>query len=202
MNPAFWLFALSLLLLSCTAEQTQNPLDGYEEIDAATILDAPSPAAHKVSPENREAVARGENLVELLGCGSCHTDGALIGEPRSDRILAGSRTGIAYANPLGDSYPGIVFPPNITPDDETGIGRWSDQQLLLAIRTGLGSHWGDRIMVMPWQGYASMSNDDTYAIVAYLRNIEPVTHRVPISVEPGHMTGESYVYFGVYRSKQ
>jgi len=57
-------------------------------------------------------------------------------------------------------------------------------------------------MVMPWQGYAKMSNDDAYAIVAYLRNIEPIAHRVPENVEPGYMTGESYVYFGVYRSKQ
>ena len=56
-------------------------------------------------------------------------------------------------------------------------------------------------MVMPWQGYAKISNDDTYAIVGYLRNIAPVRHQVPNDVEPGVMTGESYVYFGVYQSR-
>jgi hypothetical protein len=193
---------LSLLLTSCSSEPAYDPLDDYEELDAATILDAPSPPAGSVAPESREAVARGEYLVELLGCGSCHTDGALIGEPRSDRVLAGSRTGIAYSNPLGYRYPGVVFPPNITPDDETGIGLWTDQQLALAIRAGLGRHWGRQIMVMPWPGYAAMSNDDVYAMIGYLRNIPPVHHQVPAPVEPGQMTGESFVHFGVYRNRR
>lgn len=190
-----------LLFISCANEPADNPLDDYEELEAATILDAPSPDPARIAPENREAVARGEYLVELLGCGSCHTDGALIGEPKPDKSLAGSRIGIAYANPLGHRYPGIVFPPNITPDDKTGIGLWTDQQIALAIRAGVGRHWGRRIMVMPWQGYAKLSNDDVYAIIGYLRNIEPVSHQVPAPVEPGVMTAESFVYFGVYQSR-
>jgi mono/diheme cytochrome c family protein len=201
MNKSRHVLLLPLLLTACTTEPTYNPLDDYEELDAATVLDAPTPAAAVVSPENREAVARGEYLVELLGCGSCHTDGALIGEPKMDRSLAGSRVGIAYTSPLATKNPGVVYAPNITPHPRTGIGSWSDEQIAIAVRAGLGRHWGRRIMVMPWQGYARMSDADAYAIVGYLRSIEPIDHQVPDNVEPGTMALEPYVHFGVYQSR-
>lgn len=54
---------------------------------------------------------RGQYLVTLLGCGSCHTDGALTGQANSKLLLAGSRTGIAISNPLKVEHPGMVFPP-------------------------------------------------------------------------------------------
>lgn len=190
-----------LMLFACATEPGYNPLEDYEELDASTILDAPSPVAIGVLPENREAVARGEYLVELLGCGACHTDGALIGEPQLEHALAGSRIGIAYTNPLSNPNPGVVFPPNITPDDETGIGLWSDQQIANAVRAGLGRHVSRRILVMPWRGYVNLSDDDIYAIVGYLRNIDGVRHRVPDDIPAGRRTREQFVHFGVYRSK-
>ena len=189
-----------LLLIACAADSTYNPLDDYEELDATTIIDAPSPPPKKIAPENREAVARGEYLVELLGCSACHTNGALIGEANMDHFLAGSEVGIAYSNPLEFSNPGVVYPPNITPDDETGIGLWTDQQIANAIRAGVGRHIPRRIMVMPWQGYAKLSDDDLYAIIGYLRNIEPVRHRVPANVSPGRRASYPFVHFGIYRS--
>ena len=194
-------FLALLILFACAMEPGYNPLDTYEELDASTILDAPSPVSVDVLPENRAAVARGEYLVELLGCGACHTDGALIGEPQLERGLAGSRVGIAYTNPLSTPNPGVVFPPNITPDEETGIGLWSDQQIANAIRAGLGRHVSRRILVMPWRGYVNISDTDIYAIVGYLRNITAVRHRVPDDVPAGRRTSEQFVHFGVYRSK-
>jgi mono/diheme cytochrome c family protein len=140
-------------------------------------------------------------MVELLGCGVCHTDGALVGAPDTDRLLAGSRTGIAYTSPLEYRDPGVVFPPNITPDEETGIGRRSDEQILLAIRAGLSTHVGRPIALMPWQGYAALSDDDANAIVAYLRSIKPIRHRVPAEVHPGSKGTEPFVYFGVYAER-
>ncbi|MGB5721985.1 MAG: hypothetical protein WBM34_14940, partial [Woeseiaceae bacterium] len=113
---------------ACATKVPGDLLDDYEEVDATTILDAPAARPGSYSPQSRARVERGEYLVELLGCGSCHTDGALIGDPDFDRPLAGSRTGIAYANPLGEENPGVVFPSNITPEDETGIGKWTDTQ--------------------------------------------------------------------------
>lgn len=196
----FWLMPV-IFLGACAQEKAYNPLDDYEEVDATTIMSAPAPSTLNVAPENVQAVARGKYLVELLGCGACHTDGALIGEPNMERALAGSGIGIAYANPLGHQFPGVLFPPNITPDDKTGIGSLTDRQIALAIRAGVGQHGGRRILVMPWQGYASISNDDVYAIVGYLRSIEPVEHVVPAEVQPGTMAASPYVYFGVYQTR-
>jgi len=192
-----------LILAACATESEPqyDPLEDYEEVDAATILDAPSPVAGSFAPEHVYQVRRGEYLVELLGCGACHTDGALEGAPQIDRALAGSSIGIAFSNPLGTDRPGIVFPPNITPDNETGIGSWSDHQIESAIRVGVGRHAGRRIPVMPWQGYMKMSDEDVTAIVSYLRSIEAVRHQVPDEVVPGATTRRNFVYFGVFHSR-
>lgn len=187
---------------ACAGEVPYDPLVDYEELEPATILDAPDALPGKYAPADRDAVERGEYLVELLGCGACHTDGALVGAPDMERSLAGSRTGIAYANPLGDEFPGVTYPPNITPDETTGIGSWSDEQIRNAIRAGIGRHMDRRIKSMPWQGYARLSDDDAEAIVAYLRAIRPVKHAVPADVEPGQRASAPFVYFGVYRSRQ
>lgn len=194
-------FVVLFIVIACATEPSFDLLEHYEEVDATTILDAPKPPASNIAPENRESIARGEYLIELLGCGSCHTDGALIGEPNFERSLAGSRTGIAYSNPFEYRNPGVVYPPNITPDEQTGIGLWSDQQIIEAVRAGLGRHGNRRILVMPWQGYAKISEDDVYAIVGYLRSIDPVRHRVPEDVRPGRRAQEPFVHFGVYRSR-
>ncbi len=190
-----------LLIASCTTTTKVDPLAGYEEVDLTTVLDAPRPQASQSSIGGRELASQGKYMVELLGCGVCHTDGALVGEPNLDKSLAGSHIGIAWKNPLGNERPGIVYPPNITPDVETGIGLWSDQQIAAAIRHGVGRHGSRRMTVMPWQGYAKISDDDVVAITAYLRSIEAISHGVPGEVEPGQRATAPFVYFGVYRSE-
>jgi mono/diheme cytochrome c family protein len=193
---------VAVLLIACAAESPPyDPLQDYEELDAATVVDAPSPRAGNFAPEHLYQVEHGKYLVELLSCGACHTDGALEGVPNAEIALAGSRIGIAYTSPLGDEEPGIIYPPNITPDEETGIGRWSDQQIERAIRSGVGRHTSRRIVVMPWQGYTKMTQEDIIAIVSYLRSIEPIHHQVPDDVEPGEKATMPFVYFGVYRSR-
>jgi len=190
----------AVFLLSCAANSNVESDSSYAEVSATTILDAPAPRPEQSAPELRDRASHGEYLVELLGCGTCHTDGALTGTPDMDRALAGSQTGIAWSNPLGDDRPGIVYPPNITPDIETGIGAWSDPQIAAAIRAGIGQHGNRRITVMPWQGYARISDDDIVAITAYLRSIAPVSHKVPDEVQPGQQAVAPFVYFGVYQS--
>src|SRR5262245_63950917 len=93
----------------------------------ATIAWSSNPV---LAAENNR-VARGEYLVGLLGCTSCHTDGQLLNRPKNDRFLAGSETGIAYTN---DEHPGVVFPGNLTSDRETGLGRWSAEEITRNIR--------------------------------------------------------------------
>jgi len=197
---------LPLALASCATdtvtEPPYDPLQDYEEVDAVTVLDAPEAVPGKFAPEHLYQVKRGEYLVELLGCGACHTDGALEGVPDFERALAGSSIGIAFSSPLGNARPGIVFPPNLTPDEETGMGLWTDSQIENAIRVGVGRHSGRKIAVMPWQGYTRMAREDVAAIVAYLRSIPEVQHRVPDEVTPGETSDDPFVYFGVYRSRQ
>jgi mono/diheme cytochrome c family protein len=198
----YLLLLLALLALVACATESE-PQDGqfqdYQELDAATVVDAPRPMPGNFAPENQYEVEHGRYLVELLGCGACHTDGALEGVPNFELALAGSRIGIAFSNPLGDEKPGIIYPPNITPDEETGIGLRSDQEIAKAIRIGIGSHSGRRIAIMPWRGYTRMTPEDITAIVSYLRSIKPIRHKVPDEVQPGEESTNPFVYFGVYR---
>ncbi len=192
---------LALGLTGCAADTPYDPLEDYVEVEAVTILDAPSAKPGRYAPEYAGQVERGEYLVELLGCGACHTDGALLGAPNPELSLAGSRTGIAWSNPLGDANPGVIYPPNITSDVETGLGGWSDREIANAIRFGAGRHGTGGMRVMPWPGYARMTEDDLAAMVAYLRSVEPISHRVPDTVEPGRRATEPFVYFGIYQRR-
>lgn len=205
MNTIRWSVLTVFIAAGCATESTsdsaQNSMQNYEEVAATKVLDAPEPVAGNFAPENLYQVKRGEYLVELLGCGSCHTDGALEGVPNFDRSLAGSSIGIAFTNPMGERRPGVVFPPNLTPDPETGLGAWSDKQIEDAIRRGAGRHSSRRIVIMPWRGYAKMTEEDVAGIVAYLRSIKPVVHQVPDEVPPGQATDKPFVYFGVYRTR-
>jgi mono/diheme cytochrome c family protein len=190
-----------LSLLSCASEEIYDPLDDYVEHDATTILDAPTVDSAGVAPKYREDVDRGEYLVELLACGSCHTNGALLGDPDLASPLSGSDIGIAFTTPLVQVNPGVVFAPNITPDIETGIGGWSEMQIVDAIRRGEGRHGGDVAVVMPWQGYTIMSSRDAYAIASYLQHIDPVSHRVPMKVPQGTKTNARFIYVGIYEKR-
>jgi mono/diheme cytochrome c family protein len=192
---------LALTGLACSGVSTSDPLEDYEELNPVTILDAPEVKPADVAPANRAAVSRGEYMVELLGCGTCHTNGALIGNPDTENPLSGSDIGIAYESPLQNPNPGVVFAPNITSDIETGIGGWSDEQLVSAIQQGAGRHSSTAGVVMPWPGYAKLSEEDTDAIILYLRSTEPVSHAVPYNVPSGRPTKEPFVYFGVYWEK-
>ena len=198
MKTTLSLSVVAWLLVACATDH-YDPLRDYEEVRATTILDAPTPVG--VAPESRALVDRGEYLVELLGCGTCHTHGALIGEPDLGLSLAGSGIGIAYTNPLENENPGIVFAPNITPDRDTGIGRWSDDEIAAAVRTGAGRHGPKGILVMPWQAYTKISDEDALAIVGYLRSLDPIEHQVPFDVSPGRPSSEPFVHFGVYRTR-
>ena len=118
LNSFIYILSTLVIMTGCSS---YNPLDDYEELIPVTILNGPE--ASDITSYPPETVEKGQYLVELLGCGTCHTDGALIGEPNANRGLAGSSTGIAYSNPLVQALPGVVYPANLTPDPETGKAR-------------------------------------------------------------------------------
>jgi|GEM_PF-350502 len=178
-----------------------NPLDDFEQLDPASVFATPEPdlAATEYTPGQ---VTRGRYLVGLLGCGSCHTDGALVGDPNPNRLLAGSGTGIAYTSPFVDSNPGIVYPPNLTSDMATGLGSWTMQRLVTMIRVGTTEHSSRSLPIMPWPAYASITREDALAIAAYLKSLPPVSHQVPSNVPEGELAEAPYVHFGVYQRLQ
>ena len=75
-------------------------------------------------------VARGRFLVTIAGCSDCHTHGALLGSPDMKRYLGGSDVGFAIPGA------GVFVGANLTPDKETGLGSWTDEQIIAAIRAG------------------------------------------------------------------
>jgi hypothetical protein len=200
MQHSWIVVALGIVAAACTS--TYDPLEDYEELTPTRITSAPELPAGLTVAQDPESPADGKYLVELIGCGVCHTDGALIGEPQLDEWLAGSDVGIAYSDPLQYDDPGVVFPSNLTPDPGTGLGRWSDEEIIAAMRAGHSRDGGRLIQAMPWLVYSMLSDEDSRAIVAYLRSLPPVAHEVPREVTPGIKTSKRFVHFGVYRSRR
>jgi hypothetical protein len=180
---------LAAILTACTATEPFNPLDDYEQVTPVTRLETPA------------ARSNDQFTAEELARGSCHTNGALVGTPNNDQLLAGSDTGIAYSNPFANRNPGIVYPANLTPDMETGIGSWSLDDIIRMLQTGVDNHSGQTLPVMPWPSYANINPEDSRAIAGYLLSLPPVRHKVPDNVRPGQRATAPYVHFGVYQSR-
>jgi mono/diheme cytochrome c family protein len=128
-------------------------------------------------------VARGKYLVTLGGCSDCHTPGTFLGKPDRDRYLGGSDVGFAI--------PGLgVFPGrNLTPDKQTGLGNWTDEQIIKAFTTGVRPDGRMLAPIMPYMALSQLTPADAQAIVAYLRSLKPVTNAVPGPFGPQEKPG-------------
>ena len=125
-----------------------------------------------------DAVSRGEYLVTIMDCGGCHTGGALAGAPDPKLRLAGSDIG------FGAPGLGVFYPPNLTPDQETGLGAWSEADIIKVLRTGERPDGRELAPMMPWRSYAALTEADAQALAAYLKSLPPVRHQVPAPVGP------------------
>jgi mono/diheme cytochrome c family protein len=132
--------------------------------------------AERIEPTT-ERLARGEYLVHhVTDCLGCHSEHTLeFGLP----IKPGTegKGGFVFDRNLG--FPGVVAAQNITSDKETGLGSWTDGEILRAIREGVDRHGNALFPMMPYQGYRHLSDDDAKAIVAYLRTLAPVKNETP-----------------------
>ena len=155
-------------------------------LTGAALLASQSLDAGAAAPAGPTEVARGQYLVTLMDCAGCHTPGALQGQLDPDRRLAGSNVGFATAA-------GIVYPPNLTPDMETGLGRWSDAEILRAIRHGQARDGRVLVPVMPWPSYRVLTEADARAIVAHLRSLPPVRFASPRNTDPGEPAAAPYL---------
>jgi mono/diheme cytochrome c family protein len=142
---------------------------------AALCLAAPAAAR----AQDAALLERGRYLVEVTAaCGNCHTPMGPQG-PVAARALAGGS--------VFDEPPFRAVAPNITPDPETGIGRWTDAQIATAIREGKRPDSSIIGPPMPFGLYRGLADRDLAAMVAYLRTVPPVrntversTYRIPL----------------------
>ncbi len=156
-------------------------------------------------PSDPTQIDRGRYLVTVGGCNDCHTPfhmGENGPEPDFSRLLSGhpesividdlptlgsgpwgwmgSHTNTAFAGPWG-----VSFATNLTPDENTGMGVWTEEIFVGALRSG--RHWGQSRPIlppMPWPNLAQMTDEDLSAVYAYLRSIPAISNRVPEPLEP------------------
>jgi hypothetical protein len=169
-------------------------------------LVAMAAAAAPKKSAGRASIQRGEYLVTIGGCNDCHTPwkmGANGPEPDMSRMLSGHPQDLVIAaapkpsagGPWAISVVGTMtawsgpwgtsFTANLTPDPETGLGKWTDQNFMEALRTGRHMGRGRPILPpMPWFNYAKLTDDDLRSVLAYLRSIPPIRNRVPDPLPP------------------
>jgi len=133
-------------------------------------------------------VVRGEYLITVMGCGDCHTPGTLFGAPDPERRFAGSELG--WKGPWG-----VTYARNLTPDPETGLGRWSEEQIVTALRRGVRPDRSPLRPPMPWANTTRLTDEDALALAAYLKSLPAVAHRVPDAVPPGQAVSGSVIEF-------
>ena len=122
-------------------------------------------------------MARGKYLVEhVTDCLGCHSDhGTTYGFP----VKPGTEGQGGYIFDKNIGFPGVVAAQNITPDPETGLGRWTDGEILRAMREGVDKSGKALFPMMPYVHLREMSDEDAKAIVVYLRSLRPIRHSVP-----------------------
>ena len=147
-------------------------------------------------------VERGKYLVIGMGCGDCHTPlklGARGPEPDMTRMYSGHPADLTAPPPKLDPGPwgiamtltssgfagpwGVSYAANLTPDDETGMGMWTEEMFIKAMREGKHLGAGRPILPpMPWPAYKNLNNEDLKAIFAYLKSVPPIKNKVPDAV--------------------
>jgi len=126
-------------------------------------------SAHAASRQ----VERGKYLLNIIPCTDCHTPGALLGHPDMKRYLGGSDVGFEVPGL------GVFYGPNLTPDKDTGLGKWTTQQIATAITTGKRPDGRMLAPPMPAEWFHHMTKADALAIAAYLKTLPPVKNKVP-----------------------
>lgn len=144
---------------------------GAAVMTAAAIL---LPKAHADSQ-----LDRGKYLVVVASCNDCHTPGFFLGKPDTAKYLGGSDVGFEIPGL------GVFAGRNITPDKETGIGNWTDEQIATAITAGKRPDGRQLAPIMPYAAFSYMTKEDVAAIIAFLRSIAPVKNEVAGPFKPG-----------------
>ena len=149
-------------------------------------------------------VERGKYLVTIMGCNDCHTPfkmGPNGPEPDMTRMLSGHPETMKLPPPPAPSGPwvasfagtftafagpwGVSYAANLTPDQSTGLGIWTEEMFLKAVKAG--KHMGTSRPIqppMPWMWLGKATDDDLKAVFAYLKSVPPIVNHVPDYQEP------------------
>ena len=173
---------------------------------SGVVARAVAPGASTTSITSSGArVERGAYLVRTMGCHDCHTPwklGPRGPEPDMTRGLTGhpadfvmpsppalppgpwtwmaAATNTAFAGPWG-----VSFTANLTPDPETGLGRWTEDMFIQTMKTGRHEGKGRPLLPpMPYPVVASLNDEDIKSLFAYLQSLAPVRNRVPQPIDP------------------
>ncbi|MCI0711901.1 MAG: hypothetical protein L0154_17220 [Chloroflexi bacterium] len=156
-----------------TIEPVENEVDrsGPSGEGIAPVLE-PRDDLPELPPDGSDPVELGEYLVRnVMSCNDCHTPlDSETGAPIPELALSG---GFPFEGPWG-----IVYAGNITPDEETGLGSWTEEDYVRVFREGVNRE-GRRLIFMPWEAYGSITDDDLAALIAYLQSIEPIENEIP-----------------------
>ncbi len=166
----------------------------------------------KTEPEKKEMskeemINRGAYLVHFGGCNDCHTPkvyGPLGPMDDTTRILSGHPSNeVITAVPTEFLGPGkwaavtnghftawvgpwgVSFTKNLTPDEPTGIGTWTEEIFIKAMRTGKQMGFGrDLLPPMPWFNVAALTDEDLKSVFSYLKSLKPIHNQVPEPIPP------------------
>ena len=165
------------------------------------------PSVSAAAAPAQSPVERGKYLTTVGGCNDCHTpkkfgpngpepdmSKELSGNPSADKLptvpkglFAPDKWGTLANNHLGAwAGPwGVSFAMNLTPDKATGLGSWTPEMFMGALRTGKHQGTGRPILPpMPWNWYRNMTDDDLKAVFAYLQSLPPVNNPIPDPLPP------------------
>lgn len=146
------LIVAALVVVAVVLWWRHSPEDGFAVLPA------------EGGPASAEVLERGRVLSRLANCHACHT--VRGGEP-----FAGGRA-------IPTQY-GTFYSPNITPDAETGIGRWSERDFWRALHLGLSRDGSFLYPAFPYPNFTKITQSDAHALWEYLKTVKPVSRRAP-----------------------
>ncbi len=190
--PFFGAIAISTLLVGCTAKNGSAP--GMDSTNSSAAMGT---------------AERGKYLVTTGGCNDCNTPWTMSQQgpgPDMTKMLSGHPAGMMIASPAMLQPPwmcagsmsmtawsgpwGVSFSANLTPDSATGIGAWTQEQFMNALKTGKHQGTGRSILPpMPWNWLAQMTDADLASIYMYLKTIPAISNQVPAPMPPGMPPG-------------
>lgn len=144
--------------IAIAAAQDANPAKATPPAKSAPSAKT-APAVQAASPADAELVKRGHYLALAADCMPCHT-----GAPKEE---------FAGGLPLNTPF-GIIYSPNITPDDATGIGKWTFDDFKNAVHDGIRADGAYLYPAMPYDAFTKIEDDDLKAIWAFLRSVKPI----------------------------